>query len=106
MLDDDLTRAAYPIAQDVAGQPPQPGAKTPLLPIQLEPRELLDEAGQDLLDQVGGVVPLRPLGLDVGQQQRLVERHELLPAVGIGQVADPEQQRTPCLYHGASSPSG
>jgi hypothetical protein len=55
--------------------------------------------GGDLLHDVAGVLRAGSLVLEIGRPQRLVERHERTPGLGIGRVANPHQRRAARLVH-------
>src|SRR5262249_36413770 len=93
--------APGPVDQRAATDLPEPGAEPAAAPLQLEIRQALDRPGEDLLHGAAGVFRAESLVSQIGREQRLVERHELTPGLGIGRVADPHQQRASCVVHAA-----
>ena len=89
-------RAAVPVLpvspQAKDGDRPQPGPEGARPLVVIEPGQFPDERGQDLLDHVLGVGPLRDVRSDPPPDEGLVELHQAAPGLLIRAVARPGQQ--------------
>src|SRR5262249_7888487 len=95
--------AASPVADGVHDHLPQPGAETAACPIEREGRQDAKEKDKDVLYHIPGVGLGQSAAADIAQEQRLIQVHELLPALGVGLITDAVQQRCAGRNHIAES---